>query len=175
MSSVIKVNTIQDSGGNAIITSNGSGSITTSKINTPAFEAKLSGNQAFSDSSDTVIQFNTERFDTDGMFNTSTYTWTPTVAGKYFVYCTALVKSDDISQMNRMILNIIQNGSTNYTEAEFRPQGNAGSTYSPTINAVIDFNGSSDNVKMQIFADVTTSSPAVQASGSLFGAFRIGS
>ena len=141
--------------------------------NTPAFEAKLSGNQAFSDSSDTIIQFNTERFDTDGMFNTSTYTWTPTVAGKYFVYCTALVKSDDISQMNRVILNILQNGSTNYTEAEFRPQGNAGSTYSPTINAVIDFNGSSDNVKMQIFADVTSSSPAIQASGSLFGAFKL--
>ena len=141
----------------------------------PAFEAKLSGNQAFSDSTDTIIQFNTERHDTDGMFDTSTYTWTPTVAGKYFVYCTALVKSDDISQMNRMILNIIQNGSTNYTEAEFRPQGNPGSTYSPTINAVMDFNGSTDNVKMQIFADVTTSSPAVQASGSLFGAFRIGS
>ncbi len=141
--------------------------------NTPAFEAKLSGNQAFSDSSDTIIQFNTERFDTDGMFNTSTYTWTPTVAGKYFVYCTALVKSDDISQMNRTILNILQNGSTNYTEAEFRPQGNAGSTYSPTINAVIDFNGSSDNVKMQIFADVTSSSPAIQASGSLFGAFKL--
>jgi len=141
----------------------------------PAFEAKLSGNQAFSDNTDTTITFNTERFDTGGMFNTSTYTWTPTVAGKYFVYCTALVKSDDISQMNRMILNLIQNGSTNYTEAEFRPQGNAGSTYTPTITAVMDFNGSSDNVKMQVYADVTTSSPAVQASGSLFGSYRIGS
>ena len=141
----------------------------------PAFEAKLSGNQTFSDNTDTIIQFNTERFDTNGMFNTSTYTWTPTVAGKYFVYCTALVKSDDIQQMTRMILNIVQNGSTNYTESEFRPQPYQGSTYTPTINAVMDFNGSTDNIKMQIFADVTSSSPSVQASGSLFGAYRIGS
>ena len=193
MTSILKADTIQDADGNNIInessntitigasgdtisipsgaTFSNSGIMTGQ--NYPAFEAKLSGNQAFSDSTDTTITFNTERFDTGGMFNTSTYTWTPTVAGKYFVYCTALVKSDDISQMNRTILNILQNGSTNYTEAEFRPQGNAGSTYSPTINAVIDFNGSSDNVKMQIFADVTSSSPAVQASGSLFGAFKL--
>lgn len=164
---VIAVDSITGSGTTA------TGLLKFKNINGPSFEAKLSGNQAFSDNTDTVIQFNTERHDTDGMFDTSTYTWTPTVAGKYFVYCTALVKSDDITQMNRMILNIIQNGSTNYTEAEFRPQGNPGSTYSPTVNAVMDFNGSSDNVKMQIFADVTTSSPAVQASGSLFGAFKL--
>jgi hypothetical protein len=195
MTSILKADNIQDADGNNIINENSntitigasgdtitipsgatfSNSGTMTGQNYPAFEAKLSGNQAFSDSTDTTITFNTERFDTGGMFNTSTYTWTPTVAGKYFVYCTALVKSDDISQMNRMILNLIQNGSTNYTEAEFRPQGNAGSTYTPTITAVMDFNGSSDNVKMQVYADVTTSSPAVQASGSLFGSYRIGS
>jgi len=194
MTSILKADTIQDAAGNNIINENANtitigasgdtitipsgATFSNSGImtgqNYPAFEAKLSGNQSFSDTTDTTITFNTERFDTGGMFNTSTYTWTPTVAGKYFVYCTALVKSDDISQMNRIILNLIQNGSTNYTEAEFRPQGNAGSTYTPTITAVMDFNGSSDNVKMQVYADVTTSSPAVQASGSLFGSYRIG-
>ena len=39
MSSILKVNTIQDGGGNAIITSDGSGNLTTQQILYPAFEA----------------------------------------------------------------------------------------------------------------------------------------
>ena len=37
MSSILKVDQLQDSGGNAIITSDGSGNLTTQNILTPAF------------------------------------------------------------------------------------------------------------------------------------------
>ena len=53
MTSIIKVNTIQDAGGNALLTSNGSGSITTNNIggqNTPAFNVFLAVNIMFSNS-----------------------------------------------------------------------------------------------------------------------------
>ena len=52
--------------------------------NTPMFEAVMSANQALGNGSTTKIQFNTERFDTNGNYDHSTnYRFTPTVAGNY--------------------------------------------------------------------------------------------
>ena len=48
MSSILKVNTLQDAGGNAILTSDGSGNLTTQNILTPAFHAYMSSNQDLS-------------------------------------------------------------------------------------------------------------------------------
>ena len=63
MTSIIKVNTIQDAGGNALLTSNGSGSITTNNIggqNTPAWFATKTSHQSVSDSTFTDVTFETE-------------------------------------------------------------------------------------------------------------------
>ena len=60
MTSVIKVNTIQDAGGNALLTSNGSGTLTTNNIggqNTPAFMSKTSAHQTITSSTETKVQF----------------------------------------------------------------------------------------------------------------------
>ena len=68
MTSIIKVNTIQDVGGNNLLISNGSGSITTNNIggqNTPAFSAYLSSDQgSLSSNTDHKITINAEDFDT---------------------------------------------------------------------------------------------------------------
>tara|TARA_R100001480_G_scaffold79761_1_gene89159 strand:+ start:289 stop:828 length:540 start_codon:yes stop_codon:yes gene_type:complete len=88
MTSIIKVNTIQDVGGNNLLISNGSGSITTNNIggqNTPAFFAKMSGNQTVSHDTYTTVAFNSEVYDTASAFDTSTYKFTVPSgqAGKY--------------------------------------------------------------------------------------------
>ena len=62
MSSILKVDQLQDSGGNALITSDGSGNITTQKLLYPAFEAYLSADQSVSSDTDTKVQANTEIF-----------------------------------------------------------------------------------------------------------------
>ena len=81
MSSILKVNTIQDGGGNAIITSDGSGNLTTLKTNFPAFEAYLGSSQTFSDQTTVKVNFNTEIFDSDSCYDASTnYRFTPTVS-----------------------------------------------------------------------------------------------
>ena len=52
MSSILKVDDIQDSGGNSIVSSNGSGTVTIGNSalkNTPAFQAYLSSAQSISD------------------------------------------------------------------------------------------------------------------------------
>ena len=63
MSSIIKVNNIQDGGGNSIVSSNGSGTFTPGSAlatgvlaNTPAFRAYVGSNQTVSDATDTINQ-----------------------------------------------------------------------------------------------------------------------
>ena len=73
MTSIIKVNTIQDGGGNVLLTSNGSGSITTNNIggqNTPSFHAFLSADQgSLSDAATVKVQVNSETYDSDGTYD----------------------------------------------------------------------------------------------------------
>jgi hypothetical protein len=80
-----------------ITTSSGSGNITigsgvTLLSSTPAFEAYSTADQTISDDVYTKVQFDTERFDTDNCYdNTTNYRFTPTVAGKYFIYAFARI------------------------------------------------------------------------------------
>jgi len=83
--SILKVNTIQDKGGNTIISSDGAGNLTQSfAANTPAFRARLSSNQSVSGSTWTVLSLATEDFDIGSYFDTSTYRWTPP-SGRYVI------------------------------------------------------------------------------------------
>ena len=96
MSSIIKVNNIQDGGGNSILSSNGSGTFTPGSAmatgvlaNTPAFSVTMSADQTLSTNTFTKLNLNTEAYDTDSAFDTSTYRFTVPSgkAGKYiFTY-----------------------------------------------------------------------------------------
>ena len=52
--------------------------------NKPSFGAYLNANQSISNNTNTKINFNTEYWDSDGKFDTSTNRFTPGIAGKYF-------------------------------------------------------------------------------------------
>ncbi|MDB4396422.1 hypothetical protein N9003_01095 [bacterium] len=81
---ILKVGTITNSQGSGNITI---GSGVTLLSNVPAFQAYLSSNQSgLSDAATVLAQLNTTALDTDNAFDTSTYTFTCPVAGKYFVY-----------------------------------------------------------------------------------------
>lgn len=89
MSSIIKVNTYQDANGNALFSSDGSGNVTLSSAdlkNTPAFEAYLTADQSIANNTLTRCNYNAVRFDTNSVYNTSTYRFTVPSAGKYFIY-----------------------------------------------------------------------------------------
>ena len=74
MTSKLKVNILADGGDNAIMTSNGSGTLTLNNAAlkaTPAFLAWINGagsGQTISNLTQTVIALNQEVFDTDGKF-----------------------------------------------------------------------------------------------------------
>ena len=113
MTSKLKVNILADGGDNAIMTSNGSGTVTLNNAAlkmTPAFEANLGSNQTVSDNTFTKLNIDTEVFDTDSKYDTSNYRFTPTIAGKYYVYGSVHGETD-ASQMQLCQGAIYKNGS----------------------------------------------------------------
>ena len=85
MSSIIRVNDIQDAGGNSIISSNGSGTFSNNLgiANTPMFFAHSVTGQSVSSSTWTKITLATEIVDSDSSFADSKFIVPSGKAGKY--------------------------------------------------------------------------------------------
>ena len=76
---------------------------------TPAFHVELSANSSVANTTYVKIPFNSELYDTDGTYNTSTYLFTPGVSGKYFVY--AQTRPNTATDFDDSLLKIKKNGS----------------------------------------------------------------
>ena len=198
MTSILKADTIQDTDGNNIINENsntitiGASGDTTNIIgtlnkdgvavtNTPAFEAFLSADQTgIVDVTETKVQVNTESFDTDNCYDNSTnYRFTPTVAGKYYVY--GRVTIDEAAGNTRNALAFIyKNGSEKARSfvnfhSSLASDGEGAAVF---VSSVIDFNGSSDYVELYGNHDtVNGGTGKFQGNGSikytLFGAYKL--
>jgi hypothetical protein len=175
MSSILKVDQLQDSGGNAIITSDGSGNLTTQKLLYPAFEAHLNTDTTFADATVTKVQCDIEEFDTDNCYdNTTNYRFTPTVAGKYFVYAYARINGTVSNSILNLISYIYKNGSVH---KQNRYNFNSGATeniFTVSIYTTLELNGSSDYIEFFGYGDTTSGSPTFHRNDTLFGAYRIG-
>jgi len=90
--------------------------------NTPAFSATLSGNQSCADSTQTVIVFNSEHYDTDSAYDTSTgrFTVPSGEGGKYFFAASLRFNS---ATSNRNALDIVVNGSGSTQQVAFEDTG----------------------------------------------------
>ena len=132
MTSILKVDNIQDADGNNIINESsntitvGASGDTTNVIgtlnkdgvavaNTPAFEARLSSGHAVATGTWTKINVNTEVYDTAGTYDKSTnYRWTTGVAGKYVIY--GQVGFDSMSDHKYLYMALYKNGSQLWTD-----------------------------------------------------------
>ena len=190
MTSILKVDTIQDTDGNNIINESGntitvgaSGDTTNvigtlnkdgvAVTNTPAFQAYLNANQgSISADTFTKVTFDTEEFDSDGNFDTSTSRFTPTTAGKYLCY-TLVGNSFSGGTPDDLRTRFYFNGSqlANMRETIFKDSGGAGIALAITqqVEAIITFNGSSDYLEVYARNDGT---PQFN-SDSIFGAYRL--
>ena len=118
--------------------------------NTPAFQAYKSGSdQALADEAYVKITFETEAYDTDGCFATDT-TFTPTTAGKYFVYSTIRIGSAS-GNINNIRLQIYKNGSA-ITQSL---SDNLNHDYLAS-QSVITMNGSSDYLEVYYRSDTSS-------------------
>ena len=95
--------------------------------NTPAFHVVRSSGQSISTNTNTKVQFNSEVFDTDNCYDSSTnYRFTPGVSGKYFLY--AGVRPNENDDYNESQVYIRKNGS----DIALATKRN---TYSDTVHA----------------------------------------
>ncbi len=174
MASIIKANQLQDFGGNSIITSDGAGNLTTQKINYPAFEAYQTSTQTLTTLTITKAQLGTERFDTDNCYDNSTnYRFTPTVAGKYYVYTQIVLYGT--SDLDRARTFIYKNGSL-YSKGTVDPVNTTPlNQTSVGVSSVIDMNGSSDYLEIFVEAQGAATLNIPNGTDSYFGAYRIGS
>jgi len=142
--------------------------------NTPAFEAKMSASQTLTSGTTTKITFNTENFDTNSNYDNSTnYRFTPTTAGKYFVYLMLQFQHSSTNNVQEVVGIIQKNGSASH---EFSIGNYANYSFqilSTTVTAVIDFNGSTDYIEAfgRIWGNAT-----LQVNGGVtcfFGAYKL--
>ena len=142
-------------------------------LNSPAFEAVVGSNQTLTDNTTTIVAFNTEIFDTDSKYDHSTnYRFTPTVAGKYFVYISIGVSAEGDAELQNMFAMLYKNGSQT-KNSHFNFAGNNARFATGTVNAIITLD-SDDYVDARIQAADSSGSSIVQATPySTFGAYKL--
>ena len=143
----LKVGTITTSSGSGTITLGQSGETVTvtngvmSGQNYPAFESYGSANMTgVADAVWTKLTMNTEKFDTDSMYDSSTnYRFTPTSSGKYFVGLAVRFNTGSVSITSNFIF---KNGSQFYAGEYSNISNN--NWFNGTI---VTLNGSSDYIE----------------------------
>ena len=87
------------------------------------WSARMSSDQTISNQTETVLLFNTEVFDTENGFNTSTYKYTVPSgkAGRYFIYARGGINNmDEGKQLN---VHIAINGNVDTDSSPFNNRG----------------------------------------------------
>tara|TARA_R100000329_G_scaffold149330_1_gene139805 strand:+ start:493 stop:1038 length:546 start_codon:yes stop_codon:yes gene_type:complete len=171
MTSKLKVNILADGGDNAIMTSNGSGTLTLNNAalkNTPVLSVGLSSTQTISDNTWTTIIMNTEILDADGIYNNSTGVATPT-AGTYFMIFSANIGGNTNNTLQNAGVKFLV-GSTTTAEQTVNPADSKSRYVSITTSYVQTFDGST-TVACQAYNDVSSGTPNVFGGSSpRFGA-----
>jgi len=113
---------------------------TTADISGPAFSAYQSSSQTLSTSTNTKIQYQTERFDTNSNYdNVTNYRFTPTVEGYYQVNASLGVGASATG----VYTQIFKNGSL------YEGSYDAGhSTITSTISSLVYLNGTTDYIEI---------------------------
>jgi hypothetical protein len=119
------------------------------EANTPAFYAYISSPQTVGDSSFTKVQINEEVFDTDGCYdNVTNYRFTPTTAGKYYLFAQAMVNNLTNDVMN---VSIYKNGST--LTFEQSQTGTNDGTNTAQVSTIDTANGTTDYYEVFVYQD----------------------
>ncbi len=111
--------------------------------NTPAFQAYISSNQALGDNVYATVAANTEDFDTDSAYDTSTYTFTVPSGegGKYFLYFYGDVQSGGggTHVLNDTVTQIRINSESSSTArfSKYEDDYHSGNTRGVSVSGVV--------------------------------------
>ena len=143
----------------------GSG-VVQSNLNNPAFSATLNTNQSLTQSTYVKVIYDTEVFDTDSAFDTSTgrFTVPSGKAGKYFFTATVSM----LNNYTYVQLDFYKNGSSIYRGTAINND-----TSATNVNAVIDLSAS-DYVEVYCRQSHATNSAEGGNNHTHFHGYRIG-
>ena len=156
------------------------GSGVTSNLMYPAFQITLSSNQIISDNTTSKVQFDTEDFDTDSAFDTTTnyrFTVPSGKAGKYFLLSTSEMFDNNDSVSSRLV--IYKNGAA--TVIGPTPNVGTGGSESRTlifVSSILDL-AVSDYIEIYAYHDSDDGNPGqligAGTKRTMFYGYRIGS
>jgi len=142
-------------------------------VMTPAFCAERNGDQGISYSVRTTVKFNNEIFDSSNAYSTTSGTFTPQVAGKYYISANCQLTSSQNDILNYSFIELYKNSSV-VTESVHNNLNNPGKIDNHTVIAIVDMNGSTDNVSIQAFINVAAGGyTAAIRDMSTFQAYKI--
>ena len=142
--------------------------IPTDLTNTPAYHAYGSAATSIPNNTATLLPFNTELLDTDNAYDTSTYFFTPQVAGKYFVF--GQFRLNTSTDLDNVECIVRKNGS-NLTPPRFGSIFN-GSNNTAQVSTIVDLNGSSDYIGIYA-AQYSGSAKSLVTNGQYAFAYRL--
>ena len=135
--------------------------------NTPYFSAVIAGTQTISDSTTTILAFDSEQSDSAGAYDTSTYKFTPQVAGKYYFYAHWRTQSN--GTWSRNVIFLYKN-----TTAVSQFNGRQEDENSSGASAFIDLNGSTDYVTARVYQNSGgTQQPPTGDGKAIFFGYRV--
>jgi len=138
----------------------------TLNVGGPAFSAYMSTNPVCSHNTAIKMPFNTEEFDTNNCFDSSTnYRFTPTVAGYYTINCSLRLGGTSGRQYDH-VLYIYKNGSAITQNTEYSFAMGTGQQTTFTINSLISMNGTTDYIEIYFYPYDYTASSSVTVFGS---------
>ena len=140
--------------------------------NTPYFYARKTGSpQSLSNSTNTVVSFDTEDFDTGSEFNTSNNQFVPANGSTYLIHGQLKIGTSATATLQEARILIFKNGSEVF-EMRNDTYTNGSQFMSPSISKIVTGNGSD---YYQIYAHVYVvggATPRVYG-GSFFTAFKL--
>ena len=144
-----------------------SGNIVQSASAAPAFSAYLSSPQSISSGTSTTIAFDTKSFDTASCYNTSTYRFTPNVAGYYSF--SVIVQFASAISSGEYQYELDKNGSRAATLFDYTGSSLA---YGASSSMLVYANGTTDYFTVVVYQSCGSSKNLNSgATGTLFQAF----
>lgn len=128
----------------------------TNASNSPTFWVTTGSDQTIAGDTTVQLNFDTETLDTNNAFDTTTYRFTPQVAGTYWIYAQA--RFNDNADVDQWKIEIHKNGTAVAV----------GSTVTRTqqtaqVGSLVQFNGSSDYISFHVYHSASGTSISVNA------------
>ena len=156
--------------GIGVSVTNGSGSISIA-LKAPSFSAYLNSAQTITAGTFTKVQCATTQFDTNSNYNTSTYRFTPTVAGYYQVNATVNFGTAS----SQVICSLWRNGGRGNGSLEGQIAGAITAGTSCSASGIMQFNGSTDYLELYAYSGTVNNALNTGTNSCIFSATLISS